>query len=247
MKNNCCVYIHIFPNGKVYIGQTSQSTAQRWVRGKGYKGQFVERAIKKYGWDNIEHRVLYSGLNEEEANKYEIELIAEYKSNDERYGYNLQAGGKDKGDNLEHSKEHYKKVSEVNSKSVDCYSRDGSFIATFKSIMSASAFVNGKFKVISACCCGTKKSAYGYIWRFHNDAFNKYETRNKKGGAKGFSIDVYSLDGSYICTFKTIKSASEQLGISKDSIFRVLKGRGKSTRQYVFKYVNEENNNDEDE
>ena len=224
MSRNNCVYIHIFPNGKVYVGQTKQTTAQRWIRGKGYKGQLVERAIKKYGWDNIRHEVLYSGLTEEEANEYEIRLIAQYNSTDERFGYNLLNGGKGKGQNLHHSKEHYKRVSAINSKEVDCYQRDGTYIATFKSVNAAADFVGGGFKVISACCRGDKRSGYGYIWRFKGDSFDKYDTENHVGGVKGFPVEMFTEDGILIGLFVSIKEASKCTGISQEKISQACKG-----------------------
>lgn len=239
LKNNC-VYIHIFPNGKVYIGQTSQTTAQRWIRGKGYKGQLVERAIKKYGWDNIEHKVLYSGLTEEEANEIEIRLISEYNSTNEDFGYNLLDGGKSKGQNLQHSKDHYKKVSEINRKAVDCYKRDGTWVAAFESVNSAADFVKGGFRVISACCNGKKKSAYGYIWRFKGDAFEKYDTHNNISGVKGNPVDVYSIDGEFLGTYKTQKSAAQCLGISEEKVSLICRGMIENTNGIVFRLRGED-------
>lgn len=88
------VYIHKFPNGKVYIGITSKSAEKRWRDGKGYKTQkLMWKAIKKYGWNNIEHLVLYENLEETEAKSKEKELIKQYNSNDRKYGYNLTIGG----------------------------------------------------------------------------------------------------------------------------------------------------------
>lgn len=245
MSKSNCVYIHIFPNGKVYIGQTKQTTAQRWIRGKGYKGQLVERAIKKYGWDNIEHKVLYSGLTEEEANEVEIRLISEYNSTDENFGYNLLNGGKGKGQNLRHSSEHYKKISEINSKEVDCYKKDGSYVATFRSVTAAADFVRGGFKVISACCNGNKKSGYGFIWRFKGDSFDKYDTENHKGGVKGFPVNVFSSDGELLGCFKNIKSASACFGIREEKISSVCKGKIQNINGLIFKFINEEKINDE--
>lgn len=93
------VYKHTFPNGKVYIGITSKvKVEQRWGdNGKYYKGQFVYRAIKKYGWENIKHEVLFENLTKAEAEKKEIELIAFYRSNQEEFGYNIQNGGNTRG------------------------------------------------------------------------------------------------------------------------------------------------------
>lgn len=57
----------------------------------------MRNAINKYGWNNIEHVILFEGLTQEEACNKEIELIAEYKTNIHRYGnkygYNMTDGG----------------------------------------------------------------------------------------------------------------------------------------------------------
>lgn len=91
---NYCVYRHICPNGKVYIGITSQKPSHRWNNGEGYSTQILFfRAILKYGWDNIKHEVLFDSLTKEEAEAKEIELIAKYRSNQKEYGYNLSCGG----------------------------------------------------------------------------------------------------------------------------------------------------------
>lgn len=88
------VYKHTAPNGKVYIGITRQSPEKRWSNGAGYRGYGVFRnAIKKYGWGNIQHEILLSGLTREEAKKKEIELIALYKSTERKHGYNMSPGG----------------------------------------------------------------------------------------------------------------------------------------------------------
>ena len=84
----------IFPNGKKYIGITKQEVEKRWLKGNGYKGnKYMFRAIKKYGWENIKHIVLFENLKKEEAEQKEIELIAKYKSNRKEFGYNIENGG----------------------------------------------------------------------------------------------------------------------------------------------------------
>jgi hypothetical protein len=47
----------------------------------------------KYGWDSFKHEILYKNLLRVEACKKEVELIAEYQSNKQEYGYNLSVGG----------------------------------------------------------------------------------------------------------------------------------------------------------
>lgn len=81
-------------NGKVYIGQTYQTLANRWGSdGRRYKGQIFYNAIQKYGWDNFEHIILKEGLTQEEANQQEIYYIQLYQSTNKNFGYNVTKGG----------------------------------------------------------------------------------------------------------------------------------------------------------
>lgn len=84
-------------NNKVYIGQTIQDCPQnRWKNGKGYKTcYYFYNAIQKYGWDNFEHIILEQNENwtQEELNNKEQYYIAQYKSNEPKYGYNITKGG----------------------------------------------------------------------------------------------------------------------------------------------------------
>ena len=81
-------------NGKVYIGITYQNVKYRWRKnGVGYKKQKFYNAIKKYGWDNFEHIILFENLTFEESCLKEQELIKKYNSNNRKYGYNHSIGG----------------------------------------------------------------------------------------------------------------------------------------------------------
>ena len=98
MSSGYTVYRHIAPNDKVYIGITSRDVERRWQGGRNYKSSpHFDNAIKKYGWDNIKHEILFEGLTREDAEKKEIELIARYKSNNPLYGYNIEKGGNAQG------------------------------------------------------------------------------------------------------------------------------------------------------
>ena len=93
-ENNYIVYVHICPNNKKYIGITKLSPNRRWKNGKGYKHCVLfYKAIKKYGWENIEHKILFENLNKKDACQKEQQLIAFYKSNNSQYGYNITNGG----------------------------------------------------------------------------------------------------------------------------------------------------------
>ena len=102
------VYKHTL-NGKVYVGMTRQKPEDRWCSGWGYKEcPRFWNAIQKYGWSKVQHEILFTGLTKEEAEAKEIELIAFYRSDDRRYGYNIDKGGSCVG---KCSEEHKRKVS----------------------------------------------------------------------------------------------------------------------------------------
>ena len=95
MGKKYCIYKHTNKiNGMVYIGVTSRNINDRWRNGKGYThNTHFYAAIKKYGWENFDHEILLSGLNREEADQKEKELIAFYKSSNRHFGYNIESGG----------------------------------------------------------------------------------------------------------------------------------------------------------
>lgn len=95
MENNYIVYMHKNKmNGKVYIGTTKQSFKKRCGNnGSQYKSQPFYKSIKKYGWNNFEHIILFENLTKKDAEEKEIETIKYYKSNREEYGYNINKGG----------------------------------------------------------------------------------------------------------------------------------------------------------
>lgn len=112
---NFTVYMHIFPNDKVYIGVTGKNPPElRWgENGSGYTNRNIKSAIKHYGWENVQHFILADNLSEDWAYAMEIDLIARYNSTDRNYGYNSSKGGKiNKGYKVGHTDEWRKNMSE---------------------------------------------------------------------------------------------------------------------------------------
>ena len=94
-ERNYCVYMHISPSEKVYIGITFRTPQIRWGKnGNGYKdNQYFYRAIQKYGWDNFRHEIILDNLTRQEACGVEQLLISLFNANDEKCGYNHTIGG----------------------------------------------------------------------------------------------------------------------------------------------------------
>lgn len=53
----------------------------------------------------------------------------------------------------------------------------------------------------------------------------------------GKKIKQYDRDGNYIREWLTIREASRELGIERQAIIKVCKGKHKSTNNFIFKYV----------
>lgn len=88
------IYLHKFPNGKIYVGLTKTSLKRRWGEGKNYKScVLLNRAIEKYGWESVEHGILDTAETKEDAEYKERIYIALFQSNDPSKGYNILSGG----------------------------------------------------------------------------------------------------------------------------------------------------------
>lgn len=86
-------------DGKKYIGQAQnilKRIQEHRRRRNGvfcYPETFLYKAIKKYGWENFAFSVLEKVSNNELLNERERFWIKILKTNDRKYGYNIQDGG----------------------------------------------------------------------------------------------------------------------------------------------------------
>lgn len=165
---NYSVYMHICPNNKVYIGMTGIKPEYRWDNGHGYKTQVFSNAIKKYGWDNIQHMIIKDNLSLDEANQLEMELIIKYKSTNPRFGYNVDNGGNCVGSK---SDEHKEKLRISNAPSKQKASKKVRCVETneiFDSIREAARKTGANRNCISWCCNNTPrhKTTSGLHWEF---------------------------------------------------------------------------------
>ena len=172
--NNISIYRHIFPNGKVYIGQTCQKPENRWDNGRGYKNSpYIFNAIQKYGWNNIEHQILFSNLDQLNADIIEEDLIYYYKQIGR--SYNLATGGKvNRGWKLsDETKEKISKAMKGNvngTKRVEQIDKNTlEVIKVWDSLSEVERQLNISASGISNVCKGKRKTAGGYKWRYKYD------------------------------------------------------------------------------
>lgn len=78
------IYYHKSQDEKYYIGQTCQEVKDRWKNGHGYNSQkFNMDIIESYGgWENFEHGILETDVNESEVDEKEAYYIALYDAID---------------------------------------------------------------------------------------------------------------------------------------------------------------------
>lgn len=84
-------------NGKKYIGQTSKKLEER-IKGhikqsKSENIHYFQRAIRKYGVENFEWRIICQCSSLEEANELEMFYIAKHETSNPEKGYNETVGG----------------------------------------------------------------------------------------------------------------------------------------------------------
>lgn len=219
-ENDYIIYVHVNKqNGKLYIGQT-QNIKSRWSgNGKDYKKcPGFYNAIKKYGWDEFEHIILFDNLSSEMADIIEIALIKKCNLTNNKYGYNCSLGGKN--GSTPPTEQTIKKITEKISKKTYQYDLDGSLINSFKSHVEAEQLTGTSRNNISDCCCGRINSAKGYIWSHVYPCHQKFIEANKT--AK-LLVNVYNLNGTYIKTIDI--NSKEYTKLQKENIKKCINGK----------------------
>ena len=209
------VYKHInLINNKVYIGLTQQKAEKRWDSGHGYKRQpYFRDAIKKYGWNNFKHEILFDDLTKEEAIKKEIELIEKYKSNNRLYGYNISKGGETYKENFK-----VRKGKDVpNATRIRVLdAKTNELLGIYESQNQCAIALGIKRKGITKNCRGLSKTYKGYIFEYADFDFIK-PIRNKTGKHNNHhKTKVRCVEDNL--TFNSIKEAGKYYNIRPNNI-----------------------------
>ena len=109
MENNYSVYQHVTPDGMYYFGATN-NIKRRW-RGNGclYKTTALQPYIEKYGWDNIQHIVLFKDQTKENALWIENFLIETVREDGVCINKNRSGNvSKEEGYKQDYDKHYYK-------------------------------------------------------------------------------------------------------------------------------------------
>ena len=147
------IYVHTTPDGRKYVGSTSQEPNRRFGNGLNkYKhcNRFLE-AIKLFGWDNIQHQVLETVEEKETALKREEYYTLLWRTNEPEFGYNIYVGYKNEeirkkisenNKGRKQSEETKKKKSEIQKKPFRLKNKNTGEILMFDSQQSCAKFLS---------------------------------------------------------------------------------------------------------
>lgn len=222
-KGKYCVYIHISPSNKAYVGITCRKPETRWgVDGKRYfssaNGHF-KSAIRKYGWHSFLHHILIQNISKEDAFYLEKTLIKELNLQDRKCGYNIANGGTG-GNNK-------------NTFKVNMYDLKGKYIKTFKTLTDASKDLSVDRSRISYAC-KHNATVKGYQFKYFNGNVNNIDAFIRKNQTK---VNQYTLDNVFIKTWNTCKEASEFYDVGVECITRNCKGMTSNSCGYIWKFA----------
>lgn len=245
-----CVYMHIAPNGKKYIGATSIKPSERWGgSGQRYKNNpLFYHDILKFGWEQFEHIIIKDNLTADEAELLEIDTIKKYSTTDKNKGYNYQNGGRFA------TSESKKKMSESHKgktrqgKQVAAYNTDGNLAYIFDDSKEAAKY----FSINNTNTIRSRIFQHKYInglrWEYFTGELKiekyipvvkKRKPRLLSDNSNAKRIIQYTEDGKYIQTFDCIKEASKQLGYGYKYFSEQVKN-GRNIGGYKWEYADED-------
>ena len=225
MELKFIVYEHVnLFNNKRYIGITSQIPEVRWQRGSGYRENTIFfRAIKKYGWNDFEHNILYEGLSNREALEIESTLIKKYKSLG--VSYNISDGYEESGIS--------KRIPII------VYDTGGNYVGAYISIHKASIELGIPETNITMALSNKYNitQAKGYVFLKEGDnILDKLDKVNKRHSSARRPVIQLTKNGQILAEFNSVSDAANSLGCGTGSISNCLKGRYKTAAGYKWRY-----------
>lgn len=224
-------------NQKIYIGKDTHNDPN-------YLGSGVSltMAIEKYGRDSFIKEVIETCTSLEQLNEREKFWIEKFDSTNKKIGYNLTIGGEG-GDTRK-----FFSIKKKNS-----YNEKMSF--SMKNSEKYNEFVNSRVGISRPEHSKKMKELYksGKMIAWNKGISPSKETRlkiskanigkkltqeqiQKSAKAKYKSVSMFDLSGNYIKSFESIKHASQEMNVGRDSIYGCCIGKYKQGAGYIWKY-----------
>jgi group I intron endonuclease len=225
-------------NGKIYIGKDSYNDIN--YLGSGIK---LSGAVKKYGKDSFKKEILEVCTTLEHLNKREVYWILKFNATDPLIGYNIAIGGTGGNTRSGYSQEELIKYYKALSDGVKKSERYQEFVNISRgkkrpnhSIKMKELYAEGKI-VPHNLGKVTPDDVRLKISKSNKGKTVTFETRNKIAKTKYKPVNQYTLDNQYIKTYESIKHASEELKIGRDSIYGCCTEKYKQGGGFIWKYA----------
>ncbi len=169
------VYCFTFPNGKKYIGVTSNFNRRMTMHKQSAKSRtndsLVHKALRKY--KTVTVKILGRFEKFEDALNEEQKLIKELNTRETGYGYNLTNGGEgtlgcspwNKGKVFKSETKEKISVS-LGSKPIEVFKKDGTFVGSWINLNKCSTELKLYRGNITHCLKGKLNSTGGYIFKY---------------------------------------------------------------------------------
>jgi group I intron endonuclease len=224
-------------DGKIYIGKDKNNIPS--YLGSGIR---LLNAINKYGKENFKKDVLEICSDESTLNEREVYWIEYYRSYDKSIGYNLTKGGEGGNTRVFYNKKKMSKYKTSLSEGVknssaykDSVERKKGKPRPGHSKKMKELYASGK---IIPHNLGKPNSpeTRAKISAKNRGKVIPSEVRKKMGISKMKPIDMFSKDGKFLQTFKSIQEASEVMKVGRDSVYGCCIGKYKQGGGYIWKY-----------
>ena len=125
-------------------------------------------------------------------------------------------------------------------KSLDVYTINGLHIGTFINIKDAFeklGLVGKQTNQALRCCSGYNTMAFGYIWRYHNEPFDKYSCAIIN---RSIRVNKYTQEGVFVDTYNNYKHAADSVDTTnKKAISDCCKGVNHFYRGFLWFHIND--------
>jgi hypothetical protein len=227
------IYKITSPSEKVYIGQAVniEKRKKNYSKLRCKKQPRLYNSLLKYGFSEHIFEVIeecsIEDLNTRERHWQDFYDVLG------KSGLNCRlTGTEDKSGKL--SQHQIDKISQRKSKEVLQYTLEGVFMKKWKSTKEAAKSLGIPQGDISSCCLGKFRKAGGFIWTYPTS--ETPTQRIIRDLTKGKEVLQYSLEGVLLGEWKTIKTASEEIGLSSNNIVACCKGRSMSAGGFIWRY-----------
>lgn len=234
-------------NNKNYVGQSKDLHFRKLdfkCFNTDYAGDLINNARKKYNSSDYWDYEILEYCTKEDLDNREIYYINYYKSDDRRFGYNLNKGGcGNKGYELSETARNKIINSDYNikrSKPIYQINEDGVIVNKFRNANEIETKLGFQHFNILQCCKNVYKQFYGYKWLYVEDYKEDKDYSFKY--SKNRKILQYNLEGELINIWDNLTTAAKSLNITKTAINNVIKHKMNTCLNYIFCYEGEKPN-----